>query len=74
MVSIVFGKCLLSDLLHKRGWNQNMLCERTGLKKSQVSAYVNNKKMMSLKTAILISHVIGCHADELYSYSVKEKK
>jgi plasmid maintenance system antidote protein VapI len=73
MVSLVFGKCLLPDLLIKRGWNQNMLCEKTGLKKSQVSAYVNNKKVMSLKTAFLIAHVIGCHANELYQYSIKEE-
>lgn len=73
MIELQFGKCLLLDLLHKRGWNQNMLCEMTGLKKSQVSEYANNRRTMSLKTAIVIAHVIGCHVEELYENTIVGK-
>lgn len=72
MIVIEFGKCLLFELLQKRGWTQNMLCEKTGLKKSQVSAYVNNHRTMSLKTALLIAHVMGCHVEEIYQITIED--
>lgn len=72
MYDFEFGRCLLDDLLRKRGWTQAMLCEKTGFKKSQVSAYINNKMVMSAQTAYFIAHVVGCHVEELYQYKVTE--
>ncbi|AZV43624.1 hypothetical protein BAOM_3015 [Peribacillus asahii] len=72
MIEIQLGKCLLFDLLKKRGWTQIALSDKTGIKKSQISAYIHNKQFMSLKTAILIASVLDCHVDDLYEYQIVE--
>jgi transcriptional regulator with XRE-family HTH domain len=62
------GKCQLSDRLKKADLTQTELAELTNIPKSQISEYVNNKHVMSLETARIISYVLNCHIEELYNW------
>jgi plasmid maintenance system antidote protein VapI len=62
------GKCTLSDRLKKADLTQTKLAELTSIPKSQISEYVNNKHVMSLETAKIISHVLKCHIEDLYNW------
>lgn len=62
------GKCLLGDRLIKSGMTQSMLAIRTNIPKSQISEYVNNKHIMSLETAKILSAALNCAIEELYEW------
>ncbi|WP_082423063.1 helix-turn-helix domain-containing protein [Paenibacillus dakarensis] len=64
------GRCLLKQLLHKIGKDQQWLCDVTGISKSQISMYVNNRRIMTLPTAMTIAAAIGCTIDDLYEWIV----
>lgn len=68
--TLVVGKCLLPDLLKHSRITQTDLSDKTGISVSQLSMYINNKRMMSLQTAMLISWALKCHIDGLYEYKV----
>lgn len=59
-------KCLLGDRLKKADLTQTELAEMTNIPKSQISEYVNNKHVMSLETARIISYVLNCNIEDLY--------
>lgn len=65
------GRCLLARRLKEIGKSQQWLRDVTGISKSQISDYVNNRRIMSLPTAMTISKAIGCYMDDLYEF-VKE--
>ncbi|WP_082190991.1 helix-turn-helix domain-containing protein [Peribacillus loiseleuriae] len=71
MFEVTIGKCLLSSLLRERDLTQIEFCEQTGMSPTQLSAYINNRKRMSLQTAYLISAALGCSMEDLYSYDNK---
>lgn len=48
------------------------LYEKTGISINQLSAYIHNKRLMSLPTAILIAWALDCHVEELYNFKVKK--
>ena len=62
------GRCLLKQLLHKIGKDQQWLSDVTGISKTQISMYANNKRIMTLATAITISMAIGCSINDLYEW------
>lgn len=62
------GKSLLADRLKKADLTQVELSELTGIPKSQISEYVNNKHTMSLVTAYNISRVLNCRIEDLYNW------
>jgi plasmid maintenance system antidote protein VapI len=62
------GKCQLSDRLKKADLTQTKLAELTSIPKSQISEYVNNKHVMSLESAKIISYVLECHIEDLYNW------
>jgi transcriptional regulator with XRE-family HTH domain len=64
----IVGKCLLADRLRKAGLTQAELAALTGIPKSQISEYVNNKHTMSLVTAYIIAHVLKCDIIDLYEF------
>lgn len=68
--STVIGKCLLLDLLNKRYMSQADLVAKTGINKSQISEYINNKGAMSLSTARVISKTLDCKIEDLYEWYV----
>ncbi|OME69658.1 helix-turn-helix domain-containing protein [Paenibacillus peoriae] len=60
------GRCLLKQRLREIRKDQQWLSEITGIAKSQISEYANNKRLMSLTTAMNIAEAIGCQIDDLY--------
>lgn len=60
------GRCLLTVRLREIRKSQNWLAEQTGILKSQISDYANNRRTMSLATAMTIAAAIGCYIDDLY--------
>jgi putative transcriptional regulator len=62
------GNCLLRDRLLEADLTQTQLAELTYIPKSQISEYVNNKHVMSLESAKIISHVLRCSIEELYDW------
>lgn len=71
MKEIKFGKCLLLELLQKRGMTQSELSEKTGITESQVSLYISGKRKMSYLSAVKISLALKCHAEDLYVWEEK---
>lgn len=69
--TLIVGKCLLPSLLRRSGITQTCLSDKTGISVSQLSMYINNKRMMSLQTAMLIAWALHCHIEELYEYIVQ---
>lgn len=65
------GRCLLVRRLKEIGKSQQWLSDVTGISKSQISDYVNNRRIMSLPTAMTISMAVGCSINDLYEI-VKE--
>lgn len=60
------GRCLLTKQLRLINKNQQWLSDITGMSKSQISDYANNRRLMSLATAYTIAAAIGCSTDDLY--------
>jgi transcriptional regulator with XRE-family HTH domain len=72
MANIMIRRCLLQQWLNKRGLTQVDLAHITGLSLTQISEYSTNKRGMSSKNLILISHFLSCHAEELYEWDITE--
>ena len=67
-------RCRIPELLQKIGQNQEWLSEKTGIRKSRISEYVNLRiDNMSLKRAKLIAHYLKVHADELYDWGWRQE-
>jgi len=64
------GRCLLKQLLHKISKDQQWLSDVTGISKTQISEYANDKRTMMLATAKTISKALGCSIDDLYEWIV----
>lgn len=47
---------------------QQELSEKTGMAKTQISDYINNRRIMSIKNAKRIAYVLKCHIDDLYEW------
>ncbi|MBW3111943.1 helix-turn-helix domain-containing protein [Bacillus sp. MCCB 382] len=62
------GRCLLRDRLLDADLTQTQLAEITYIPKSQISEYVNNKHVMSLESAKIISHALNCNIEDLYEW------
>lgn len=62
------GRCLMTRRLKEIKKNQQWLSEATGISKTQISDYANNRKVMMIWTAKAISVAIGCHIDDLYEF------
>ncbi|WP_137743354.1 helix-turn-helix domain-containing protein [Robertmurraya siralis] len=64
------GKCLLQNILDEKRMSLNDLADKTGISKHQLSAYKNQKKLMSLPTSRLIASKLDCHIDDLYKWNI----
>ena len=42
------------------------LADKVGMSKQQINAYCRNESIMSIKTLMNISHVLGISMDEVY--------
>jgi plasmid maintenance system antidote protein VapI len=62
------GRCLLKQLLHKIGRDQQWLSDKTGISKTQISMYATNTRVMTIATAKTIAEAIGSSIDDLYEW------
>ena len=67
-MAVNVGCCQLRRLLNQRNMTQNDLADLTGLSKTKISDYVNNRSVMSLGTAAWIAECLKCSIDDLYEY------
>lgn len=72
MISIEVVRCRIPTLLHRIGKTQSWLAGATGFSKSRISDYVNlrNGEVMSMRTAVIIAHILGCKIDDLYEWRI----
>jgi transcriptional regulator with XRE-family HTH domain len=67
------GRCRIPDLLNARGLIQMDIVNRTRLSPSTVSSYCTEvRPSIPLKNAILIAHVLGVTAEDLYDWEIVE--
>lgn len=66
------GKCLLRERLKLAEMTQQDLADRTGITRQQMSDYSTNRRVMSLRTAYLISRalssVVPTKIEDLYDW------
>ena len=67
-------RCHLRNLLKQIGMTQTELSELSGKAEAKISDYCNNKAIMSLRTAALIAHIVGCNIDDLYEFDFGERQ
>jgi DNA-binding XRE family transcriptional regulator len=65
----IIGKCQLQNLLIKARLSPTELPYKINISVQQLSAYMYNKRIMSLPTARVISKIIRCKIDDLYDWS-----
>jgi plasmid maintenance system antidote protein VapI len=70
MPQVIIGKCLLQKLLNQKRMTPTDLSDITGISIHQLSAYINNKRNMSLPTAILIAWALKVTIMELYDWKI----
>lgn len=60
------GRCLLEDRLLESGMTKEELAQALLYKPARLSDYMENKRIMPLKTAISIADTLGCEVSKLY--------
>lgn len=60
------GRCLLQERLEERGMSREALAGALLYKPERLADYIENKRLMPLKTAISIADTVGCSVKELY--------
>jgi transcriptional regulator with XRE-family HTH domain len=59
-------ECMLAKIRKRKKITQKGLCELTDIGINKISAYENNKSVMSIPTAYIIARALGCRVDSLY--------
>ncbi|UED78077.1 helix-turn-helix transcriptional regulator [Brevibacillus sp. DP1.3A] len=67
-MSYQVGRCLLADRLKDAGMTPAELAEKLGMSLSQISEYIHNKRVMTLKNARTISEMLGCSMESMYEW------
>jgi putative transcriptional regulator len=65
---IKVGRCLLLDILQRKGMTQAELSEITHISTSTISSYISNRRKMELRNAKIIATALNCHIDDLYEW------
>jgi plasmid maintenance system antidote protein VapI len=65
-VKIELGRCLLQERLKESNMALEDLSRQLRYKPERISDYIDNKRVMPLKTAISIANSIGCSVQDLY--------
>jgi transcriptional regulator with XRE-family HTH domain len=60
------GRCRIPELLRERGITMRQLSAETDIHETQLSAYANNRKTMSLHTAKAVASYFEIPIDDLY--------
>ena len=65
-MKIELGRCLLQERLNESDLALGDLSRLLRYKPERILDYIDNKRVMPLKTAISIANSIGCDVKELY--------
>ena len=60
------GLCLLHQRLHESGITKEELSRTLFYKPERLTDFMDNKRIMPLKTAISIADTVGCSVRDLY--------
>jgi plasmid maintenance system antidote protein VapI len=66
------GRCLLSERLQDSGMSMEELAQALHYKPEKLSDFVENKRIMPLKSAISIADTLGCEVNDLYELITSE--
>jgi plasmid maintenance system antidote protein VapI len=66
------GKCLLRERLQDSGMSMEELAQVLHYKPEKLSDFVDNKRIMPLKSAISIADTLGCEVKDLYELITSE--
>ncbi|MBA2942175.1 helix-turn-helix transcriptional regulator [Paenibacillus sp. CGMCC 1.16610] len=66
------GRCLLSERLQEKGMSMEELAQVLHYKPEKLSDFVENKRIMPLKSAISIAVTLGCEVNDLYELITSE--
>jgi putative transcriptional regulator len=73
MIEIRIGKCLIPNLLKRRGMTQVDLATITGISTTQINGYISgDRQSMTLRTAKKIAHALNCSIDDLYDWKIRK--
>ena len=67
-MAIRLGKCLLPRLLKDARLSQAEFSLKSGMSESTISHYVNNRRIMSLETAMIIAEALDVRIEDLYEW------
>ncbi len=67
------GKCLLPDLLKKKGITQAELARRLNLSRQRINAIAKSREKMSYEIALNISKILDCNMEDLYESEVSSE-
>jgi len=65
-------RCRVPTLLKRIGKDQQWLADVTGKSKSQISDYCTLRKVMNIRTAVLIAHYLKCTLDDIYVWEFRQ--
>jgi DNA-binding XRE family transcriptional regulator len=65
-MQIELGPCLLEQRLAERGMSKEKLAAELRIRPERIVDYIDNKRMMPLKTAIAIADIVECNVRDLY--------
>ncbi|UJF35879.1 helix-turn-helix domain-containing protein [Paenibacillus hexagrammi] len=60
------GPCRLQDLLDKNNVSLEYLASQLAYKRERIQDFIDNTRVMPLKTAISIADTLGCSVNDLY--------
>lgn len=67
---IEVGRCKVADRLRSLDMTQQELADLTGLSRTRINDYVNNRRTMSLKSAAIVAYALRCSIDDLYEFKI----
>lgn len=68
MISVEIVRCRIPELVFRLGKTQTWLADQTGYSRQRISDYANMRDIMSLRTALVVAHVLRCDVPDLYQW------
>jgi transcriptional regulator with XRE-family HTH domain len=66
---LTVGRCLIPDLLDKRGWTQRKLADESGVDEAVISFYTTGRrKKMTLEVAVALADALKVNPRDLYEW------
>ncbi|PYI50292.1 helix-turn-helix domain-containing protein [Paenibacillus flagellatus] len=65
-MKIELGRCLLGERLAEAGISVDRLADALQMRRERLADFMDNKRVMPLKTALSIAATLDCEVDRLY--------